>query len=97
MMHLEDGEEPPERCIPPDFNPAWGVYRRAFDALTYDRPPAISGVAHIPTAVIIAHAKEMDGVSGKEDLRFYRRMVRAIDREWVRAAQDLKPKKKAAE
>lgn len=93
MMHIEDGEEPPETCIPPDFNPAWGLYKRAFDVLTYDRPPALGAVAYIPTLVITGYAKETDGVVDKEDLRFYRRMVRAIDVEWVNAAMDLKPKK----
>lgn len=90
-MHIEDGEELPDTCIPPDLNPALVRYKKAFDALTFDRPQAMGGVSYIPTLAIIGYAKEMEGLTDRDELRFYNRMVRAIDREWVKATLEANP------
>lgn len=86
MMHVEDGEEPPEICCPPDVSPALRRYITCFNLVSRDRTIGMTA-GPIPTGAILTYAREVDGVTDRADLRRYLRFVGAIDDEYLRAGQ----------
>lgn len=62
----------------PDVHPIW----QAFHDLSADRPPAMNGVAAIPTREIIVYIREMQGVVDRGELQYRYRLLRAMDDEY---------------